>query len=106
MRGNGLRTDSALNWPTRAMVWAIWRCRLVTSTAVMVDQGDAADAGAAQVQGHRRAQAACANDQHMGGEQLFLAFDADLVEQDVARIAKQLFVVHGEEENRRHEGGG
>jgi hypothetical protein len=30
------------------------------------------------------------------GQQLFLTFDANIVEQDVARVAQQLVVIHGE----------
>ena len=51
---------------------------------VVVDQRDAPDTGAAEVQRHRRAEAAGADDQRMRGEQLSLTLDADLVEQDVA----------------------
>ena len=65
--------------------------------AVMVYQSDASDARRAQVQGDWRAQAASANDQHMRCKKLFLPFNAYFVEQDVPGIAKQLFVVHGEE---------
>ena len=62
---------------------------------VVVDQRDAADAGRAEVQRHRRAQPAGADDQRMRGQQALLALDADLVEQDVARVAQQLVVGHG-----------
>jgi hypothetical protein len=61
---------------------------------IVVHQGDAADAGRAQVQRGRRAQAACADDEHMRCQDALLAFDADLVQQDVARVAQQLIVVH------------
>ena len=49
-----------------------------------------ADAGARQVECHRRAETAQADDQRMAVEKPLLAFDADLVEQDVARVAQQL----------------
>ena len=66
---------------------------------VVVHQRDTAHAGRAQVQRHRRAQAARADHQGMRGEQTFLAFDADFLEQDVARIAQQLVVVHRTKDN-------
>jgi hypothetical protein len=62
---------------------------------VVVDQGDPADAGRAEVQRDRRAQPAGADHERVRCEQTLLAFDAELVEQDVARVAQQLFVVHG-----------
>ena len=62
---------------------------------VVVDQGDPADAGRAEVERHRRAEAAGADHQRVGGSEALLAFDADVVEQDVARIAQQLVVGHG-----------
>jgi hypothetical protein len=40
------RADSALGWPMRSRVWAIWRCRLVRSTTCRGPPGDAAHAGA------------------------------------------------------------
>jgi hypothetical protein len=52
--------------------------------AVVVDQRDAPDPCATEVQPHRRAEPARADDQRARGEQPALAFDADLVEQDVA----------------------
>jgi hypothetical protein len=61
---------------------------------VVVDQGDAADPRGAQVQRHRRAQAASADHQRMAVQQALLAFDTDGIEQDVAGIAQQLVVVH------------
>jgi hypothetical protein len=65
---------------------AIWRCRLVRSTVSWSHQRDAADAGAGQVQRRRRAQAAGAHHQRVAAEQPLLAFDAQLVQQDVARL--------------------
>jgi hypothetical protein len=57
--------DSALAMPTRAWVCRIWRCRLVKSTRVVIDQRDLADAGRGQVERRRRAQAAGADDQRV-----------------------------------------
>ena len=51
---------------------------------VGVDQRDAADAGAAEVQRHRRPQAAGTDHQRTRAQQALLALDADLVEQHVA----------------------
>ena len=61
----------------------------------MVDHRDAAHTGRAQVERHRRAQAAGADDEGMRVQQALLAFDADLVEHQVAGVAQQLLVVHG-----------
>ena len=61
---------------------------------VVVDDRDPADAGRAEVQRHRRPEAAGADDQRMRRQQPALALDADLVEQDVPRITQQLVVVH------------
>src|SRR5476649_1732357 len=61
---------------------------------VVVDQRDVADAGRRQVQRGRRTEAAGADDQRMPGQQFLLPFDADFVEQDVARVAQQLVIVH------------
>jgi hypothetical protein len=61
---------------------------------VMVRHRDAADPGRAQVEGHRRTQPARTDDQGMAVEQALLALDADVVKQEVARIAQQLVVVH------------
>ena len=74
--------------------------------AVVVDDRDAADAGRAEVQRHRRAEAAGADHQRVRGEQPPLALDADVVEQEVARVAQQVVVVHralaaGQNENAR-----
>ena len=61
----------------------------------MVDHGEVADAGRAQIQGHRRAQPTRAHHQHPAGQNALLPFDPDLIEQDVARVAQQLVVRHG-----------
>ena len=61
---------------------------------VVVHQGEPADAGGAQVQRHRRAQATGANHQGAGLQQALLTFDADFTQQDVARVAQQFVVGH------------
>jgi hypothetical protein len=52
---------------------------------VVIHQGDVAYPGRSQVHGRRRAQAAGTDHQGMALQQAGLAFDVDLVEQDVAR---------------------
>ena len=42
----------------------------------------------------------------MGGKERFLAFNANLIEQDMAGIAKQLFVVHVKKKAGRIDGSG
>ena len=62
--------------------------------AVVVHQSNVADARRPEVQRHRRAQAPGADHQRMGGQQPLLAFDAQFIEQDMARVAQQLVVGH------------
>ena len=50
---------------------------------VVIDHGDPAHAGGAQVQRCGRAQAAGADDHRVGGKNAFLALDADVIEQDM-----------------------
>ena len=67
---------------------------------VVIDDREVPHAGGSQV-GHRgRAKTARADDQHAAGEQALLAFDPDLVEQNMARIAQQLVVIHGSSANK------
>ena len=54
---------------------------------VHVDDADRADAGRGEVQRGRRAEAAGAEQEHLGVEQLGLALDADLGQQEVALVA-------------------
>jgi hypothetical protein len=61
---------------------------------VVVDQGDAADAARCQVERGGRTEAAGTDDEGVRVEQALLALDAELVQQDVARIAQELGVVH------------
>jgi hypothetical protein len=61
---------------------------------IAVGEGNVAQAGGGEIEGGRRAQAAGTDNQRLGVDQALLSFDADLVEQDVAAIAKQLLVVH------------
>ena len=73
--------------PIRPVVWAIWRCRLDSSTHVVVDHTDGADPGGGQIQDQRRAKAAGADHQHARRSQLGLADAAHLLQQDVAGVA-------------------
>ena len=57
---------------------------------VVVDDPERADAGRGEVQRRRRAEPAGAEQQHLGVEQLLLALDADLRQQQVARVALAL----------------
>ncbi len=59
---------------------------------VEVDEADGADAGCGEVEGHRRAEAAGADAEHLGGLELLLAFHADLGEDEVAGVAGDLLV--------------
>ena len=62
---------------------------------VEIREHQMADPGSGQVHGHRRAQAAHADDQHARGEQLLLAFATDLAQQHVAAVAGFLLRCHG-----------
>ena len=57
---------------------------------VVVDDPERADAGRRQVQRRRRAEPAGAEQQHLRVEQLLLALDPDLRQQQVARVALAL----------------
>ena len=59
---------------------------------VEVDQAERADAGGGEIECERRAQAAGADAQDLGGLQLLLAFHADFGQDQVARVARDLFV--------------
>ena len=60
---------------------------------IAVDQHDRCHSGRCEVVRGRRTQPTGADDEHARRAQLLLAFDADLVQQDVARIAQQLVIV-------------
>ena len=57
---------------------------------VVVDDPERADAGGGEVQRGRRAEPAGAEQQHLGVEQLLLALDPDLGQQQMARVAVAL----------------
>ena len=86
--------DIAFGVPIRAQVVGDLALQVGEVDAVAVDDRDPADAGGAEVQRHRRAEPAGADDQRMRREQALLALDADVVEQQVARVAQQVVVVH------------
>ena len=60
---------------------------------IAVDQCQGADAGGRQVQRGRRAKPSGTDDQHVRAAQPLLALDAEFVQQDMPRVAQQLFVV-------------
>ena len=57
---------------------------------VVVDDADRADPGGGEIERHRRAEPAGADDQHARRLEALLAGAADLGEHDVARVALQL----------------
>ncbi len=61
---------------------------------VMVNQPERPDAGGGEIEGGRRPQAAGPDEQHLGVEQLGLPFFANLGQQEVAAVAREL--VRGE----------
>lgn len=62
---------------------------------VVVEHREVSNPCASQVHRQWRSQPACANDQCMCVSNALLSFDADVVKQDVARVAHQLGVLHG-----------
>ncbi len=68
---------------------------------VAVADRQAADAGGSEIQRHRRAEPARADDEGVRGEQLLLPLDADLRQQDVAAVAQELVVVHARSVRRQ-----
>ena len=70
----------------------IWRCRLLSVDDVEVDEAERADAGGGEVERERRAEAAGADAEDLGGLELLLAFHADFGQDEVARVARDLFV--------------
>ena len=85
---------STFGRPTSAVANRIWRCRLVRSTLVGVDQGQRPDAGRGEKLRCRVAQAADADDQRMRVRKALLRVDAQLGQQHVPAVAQQLGVVH------------
>ena len=61
---------------------------------VVVDDAERADAGRGEVQGRGRAEPSGAQQQHLRVEQLLLALDADLRDQQVPGVAVALFGAH------------
>src|SRR6476661_4084863 len=82
--------ESTLGTPTRSVVWMTWRCRLETSTTSSSTMPSVPHACGCEVERGGRAEAAGAEQQHLGVEQLLLALGADLGEQEVARVALAL----------------
>jgi hypothetical protein len=67
--------------------------------SVVVDDAEASDSGSRQIEGGRTAEAAGADQEDAGREELQLALDADLGNEDVAAVASALLCV----ERRRWE---
>ena len=76
--------ESTLETPTRCGVVDHLALQVGQVDHVVVDDPERADARCREVERGRRAQAAGAEQQHLGVEQLLLALDADLVEQQMA----------------------
>ena len=59
---------------------------------VSIDNTDGAHTGSSKVQGRRCTQATGANDKDAGIQELLLPLDANLLQDNVARIALKLFI--------------
>ena len=66
---------------------------------VAVCQGEVSNAGRSKIECGRRAKSASADDQCVRIKQALLAFDTDIIQEDVATVAQQLLVVHGHTES-------
>ena len=76
--------------PSRAVVCAICRCKLDSSTRSSSITPIVPTPGGGEVEDHRAAQPAGADHQHAGAAELDLAGAAYFGEQDVARVAGDL----------------
>ena len=65
---------------------------------VAVADGQRADPGRGEIQRDWRAKAARTNDEGMRSADFFLPFDTDIRQQDMAAVAQQLLIVHGDAE--------
>ena len=54
----------------------------------------AADTGGGKIRQGRRTQPAATDNEHMGSQEFFLAFDTDFVKQDMAAEPQELLIVH------------
>ena len=68
---------------------------------IVVYQRETPHACSAEQQRHGGAQPPRADHQGVGCQDALLSFDADFIEQDVARVAQQLVIVHGIPECKR-----
>ena len=59
---------------------------------IAVHQSDMADAGRRQIQGGRRTKPARSDDEHAGGQQPLLPFDAHALQNQMARVPLHLFI--------------
>jgi hypothetical protein len=62
---------------------------------IVVDDGERAHPCRRQIRQGRSTQPARTDDERVALKQARLSLDADFVEQDMARVAQQLIVVHG-----------
>ena len=62
---------------------------------IVVNEGDVPDTRRPEVKRYRRAQASRANNQRPATRDFFLPLNANLVQQNMARIAQKLIIGHG-----------
>ncbi len=86
--------DSTLGRPIRSVACRIWRCRFDESTTSSSMMPERAHPRRRQVQGHRRAQAARPEAEHLRPQQLDLPLLADLGQHRVARVTHRLLLRH------------
>ena len=61
----------------------------------VIDDGEAAHPGRAEVERHGRPQSSGADHQHPSGQDAGLPLHPDVVEEDVSAVAQELVVIHG-----------
>ena len=83
-----------LGFPDRARTVHDLALQVAEVDRVVVAQGKVTDAARRQIQRGRRSESAESDDQRMARQQPFLAFDSDVIEQDMAAIAQELLIVH------------
>src|SRR5579885_739436 len=83
--------ESILGRPTSLVLWMICRWRLLSST-LSKSTKPRVPMPAAEIVGKRRAKSASADAEHLCGLQLLLAFQPDLRQKQVPRIAGDFFI--------------
>src|SRR5579864_8161400 len=81
--------ESAFHSPSRSVECAIWRCRFEASTRSSSTM-PSRPTPASKIKARRTAEAAGADQEHARLEQLELALDADLGDEQVAAVARAL----------------